>query len=75
MDFHVRIVLFFIIGCFNLDPNRVVDVILEAFEHRSHLREFYIALLRDFLDNPPTLALILAFKFSFYQVSLNFFRT
>ncbi|RWS26655.1 THO complex subunit 2-like isoform X1 [Leptotrombidium deliense] len=56
-----------LIGCFNLDPNRVLDVILECFEYRPHLHTFYIPLIERFLNNSLTLSQILAFKFGFYQ--------
>ncbi|RWS14898.1 THO complex subunit 2-like protein, partial [Dinothrombium tinctorium] len=60
-----------LIGCFNLDPNRVLDVILECFENRPHLHKFYIPLIERFLNNSSTLSQILAFKFGFYQNDLN----
>lgn len=59
---------FMFLGCFNLDPNRVLDIILECFECRLHLHKYYIPLVKCFLDNSSTLSQILAFKFCFYQV-------
>lgn len=56
-----------LIGCFNLDPNRVLDVVLEAFECRLHLEEFFVPLLTKFLCNPATISQVLGFKFTFYQ--------
>ena len=56
-----------LIGCFNLDPNRVIDVILECFECRIELHKFYIELIRRFFDNKPSLTQIIAFKFNFYH--------
>ena len=35
-----------IIGFFNLDPNRVLDIILESFECQLHMHGFYVELLR-----------------------------
>ena len=35
-----------IIGYFNLDPNRVLDIILESFECQLEQHEFFVALLR-----------------------------
>ncbi|CAG2179922.1 unnamed protein product, partial [Oppiella nova] len=54
-------------GCFNLDPNRVLDILLECFEYRIDLHNCYIPLIKEFLPNSTTLTQILAFKFSFYQ--------
>ncbi|KAH7969434.1 hypothetical protein HPB52_017999 [Rhipicephalus sanguineus] len=45
-----------LIGCFNLDPNRVLDVVLEAFECRIHLENFFVPLLTKFLCNPATIS-------------------
>lgn len=59
-------IIFSTTGCFNLDPNRVLDVVLECFECRPYLADSYISLLCNFLTNSSTLAQILAFKFSFY---------
>jgi len=55
-----------LIGCFNLDPNRVLDIILEAFEQRPRLESSFVSLIREFLDDHVTLTQVLAFKFSFY---------
>lgn len=57
-----------LIGCFNLDPNRVLDVMLESFESRLHLEKSYVPLISKFLDNETTLTQVLALKFNFYQV-------
>lgn len=64
---HTFLFLLLFIGCFNLDPNRVLDVVLECFECRPHLHSSFIPLLSNFLNNRSTLAQILAFKFSFYH--------
>nr|NP_001366034.1 THO complex subunit 2-like [Jaculus jaculus] len=58
-----------LIGCFNLDPNRVLDVILEVFECRPEYHDFFISLLESYLSmcEPQTLCHILGFKFNFYQ--------
>lgn len=58
---------FCFLGCFNLDPNRVLDVVVECFEYQPHQAHIYIPLLQKFLTNPTTLAQILAFKFSLYH--------
>ncbi|XP_045151815.1 THO complex subunit 2 isoform X3 [Echinops telfairi] len=58
-----------LIGCFNLDPNRVLDVILEVFECRPEYDDFFIPLLESYMSmcEPQTLCHILGFKFKFYQ--------
>uniref|UniRef100_A0A8B9XET8 THO complex subunit 2 n=1 Tax=Bos mutus grunniens TaxID=30521 RepID=A0A8B9XET8_BOSMU len=58
-----------LIGCFNLDPNRVLDVILEVFECRPEQDDFFISLLESYMSmcEPQTLCHILGFKFKFYQ--------
>lgn len=57
-------------GCFNLDPSRVLDVILEVFECRPEHDEFFISLLESYMSmcEPQTLCHILGSKFKFYQV-------
>ena len=56
-----------LIGYFNLDPNRVLDVILEAFECLPQNVDFFVSLLRHHTHNKDTLCQVLGFKFKFYQ--------
>lgn len=42
-------------------------MVIECFEYQPHLAYVYIPLLSKFLNNPTTLAQILAFKFSLYH--------
>ncbi|XP_015904652.2 THO complex subunit 2 [Parasteatoda tepidariorum] len=56
-----------LIGCFNLDPNRVLDVILESFECKSCHSEFFIRLLKSYFCNSETISQVIGFKFGFYQ--------
>uniref|UniRef100_W5NBA9 THO complex subunit 2 n=1 Tax=Lepisosteus oculatus TaxID=7918 RepID=W5NBA9_LEPOC len=56
-----------LIGCFNLDPNRVLDIILEVYECRSEQDEFFIPLIKCYMCEPQTLCHILGFKFQFHQ--------
>lgn len=52
-----------LIGCFNLDPNRVLDIILDSFEHHTDKSEnFFIPLLRDYMPESQRLTEVLAFK-------------
>uniref|UniRef100_A0A3Q3X0R8 THO complex subunit 2 n=1 Tax=Mola mola TaxID=94237 RepID=A0A3Q3X0R8_MOLML len=56
-----------LIGCFNLDPNRVLDIILEVYESRSDQDEFFLSLIKSYMCETLTLCHILGFKFKFYQ--------
>ncbi|XP_077163774.1 THO complex subunit 2 isoform X2 [Paroedura picta] len=58
-----------LIGCFNLDPNRVLDIILEVYEFRPEYDEFFVPLIESYMYmcEPQTLCHILGFKFKFYQ--------
>ena len=58
-----------LIGYFNLDPNRVLDIILEAFECLPQNVDFFVSLLRHHTHNKDTLCQVLGFKFKFYQKS------
>jgi len=60
-----------VIGYFNLDPNRVLDIILESFECQPSQHKFFISLLREFLPDTRTMCELLSFKFSFYLGSNN----
>ncbi len=56
-------------GCFNLDPNRVLDIILESFECRPELDDFFTQLIACYIDDREALCHVLGFKFQFYQVN------
>ncbi|XP_053328983.1 THO complex subunit 2 [Spea bombifrons] len=58
-----------LIGCFNLDPNRVLDIILEVYECRPEHDDFFVPLLESYMCmcEHQTLCHILGFKFKFYQ--------
>lgn len=58
---------FCFLGCFNLDPNRVLDIILESFECRPDHHHFFIPLLRSYMCDPKILCEVLGFKYCFYQ--------
>ena len=65
-----------IIGYFNLDPNRVLDIILESFECQLDQHDFFVSLLRDYTPDQQALNELLGFKYKFYvsEVSTNFFK-
>jgi hypothetical protein len=55
-----------------LDPNRVVDIILECFEYAPNESGRFVKLIRDFNVDQKDLFSILALKFIFCQVFFNF---
>ena len=61
-----------IIGYFNLDPNRVLDIILESFECQLDQHAFFIELLRLFTPDSQTMNELLGFKFKFYLSDVSF---
>merc|ERR1719481_1471648 len=60
-----------VIGYFNLDPNRVLDIILESFECQPNQHRFFISLLGEYLPDTRTMCELLSFKYSFYLSSNN----
>ena len=60
-----------VIGYFNLDPNRVLDIILESFECQPHQHKFFISLLGEYVPDSKTMCELISFKFSFYMSSNN----
>ncbi|XP_055886649.1 THO complex subunit 2-like [Biomphalaria glabrata] len=56
-----------LIGCFDLHSNRMLDVILEAFECHPEECLFYVPLLRAYIIDKLTLCHILGFKFHFRE--------
>ncbi|XP_022086856.1 THO complex subunit 2-like isoform X2 [Acanthaster planci] len=56
-----------LIGCFDLDPNRVLDIIMEAFECTPHMDQLFVPLLQNYMCEPLTICHMLGFKFHFYK--------
>ncbi|XP_068717940.1 THO complex subunit 2-like [Montipora capricornis] len=58
-----------LIGRFNLDPNKTLDVLLDSFECRIELEDFFLPLLKSFMEKYESSALchIMGFKFQFYK--------
>lgn len=56
-----------------MDPNRVLDIMLDAFEYHPNEENFFIALLNAYLSHyeKSTMCHILGFKFQFYKVKWN----
>uniref|UniRef100_A0A158P8F9 THO complex subunit 2 n=1 Tax=Angiostrongylus cantonensis TaxID=6313 RepID=A0A158P8F9_ANGCA len=51
-----------LIGQFNLDPNRVTDIVLECFECCASQKTFYISLLKEIKANKDYLCTLLGFN-------------
>jgi THO complex subunit 2 len=64
-----------VIGYFNLDPNRVLDIILESFECQLEQHEFFVDLLRLFTPDSQTMNELLGFKYKFYLSDVRFVFT
>ena len=56
-----------------MDPNRVLDIMLHAFEFHPNEEDFFIALLNGYLHHyeKSTLCHILGFKYQFYKVKFT----
>ena len=74
LDYTTLTDLLFLAGCFNLDPNRVLDIILEAFENQPAGHPMFVPLLREYMNDYTRLCQVLGFKFHFYQVSFMTYR-
>ena len=60
-----------VIGYFNLDPNRVLDIILESFECQLDQHEFFVELLNLFMPDKQTMNELLGFKYKFYMTEVS----
>jgi len=59
-----------LIGCFNIDPNRALDILLEAMEcHPSKSEQIFVPVIQQYLKlaEKTTLCNLLGFKFTHYQ--------
>ena len=50
-----------LIGCFNLDPNRVLDIILDSLENNIWNSDGYLVLIKNY--SSQNIAQVLGFKF------------
>ncbi len=57
-------------GRFSLDPNRALDVILEAFELHLDDKAFFVSLIALYPCEKSTFVNILGFKFQSYQLDV-----
>ncbi|CAH1103884.1 unnamed protein product [Psylliodes chrysocephalus] len=58
-----------LIGCFNLDPNRVLDVILESFETKPRDAKIFVSLINNYMNDPRIISEVLSTKFGFLRNS------
>lgn len=56
-----------LIGCFNLDPNRVLDIILESFEMRPEQHKLFIELLKSYMPNANIISELLGYKYRYFS--------
>lgn len=52
-----------LIGCFNLDPNRVLDIILESFETRPEQDKLFIPLIQSYMSDGGIICEVLGYKY------------
>lgn len=52
-----------LLGYFNLDPNRVLDILLETFENRPQDDALFIPLIRSYMSDQQVLCEVLGFKY------------
>lgn len=57
----------FRLGCFNLDPNRVLDIILESFENKAKDSRLFIPLIQCYMNDPKIICEVLGSKYIFYR--------
>ncbi|XP_055386448.1 THO complex subunit 2 [Condylostylus longicornis] len=60
-----------LIGCFNLDPNRVLDIILESFETKPENHTFFIPLLQSYMPSGSIICEVLGYKLRNFSNSVN----
>lgn len=49
-----------------MDPNRVLDIILESFESRPERWQIFIPLLRAYMPNGTIICEVLGYKFRYF---------
>ena len=61
-----------LIGYFDIDPNRMVDLVIESFEYHLEYSNIYVDLLNLLHFDQITLCQLIGFKFQQYQVKILF---
>ena len=59
-----------LIGYFDIDPNRMLDLVIESFEYHLQYTQIYVDLLHLLHFDQTTLCQLIGFKFQQYQVKL-----
>lgn len=54
-----------------MDPNRVLDIILESFEARPHLDKLFISLIKNYMGDAQVICEVLGFKLGDMEVLEN----
>lgn len=57
-----------LIGYFDIDPNRMLDLVIESFEYHLQYTDIYVNLLQLLHFDQTTLCQLIGFKFQQYQV-------
>lgn len=55
-----------------MDPNRVLDIILESFEARPQLDALFIPLIKSYMADPHVISEVLGFKLSNMEILDNY---
>lgn len=55
-----------------MDPNRVLDIILESFEARPYLEELFIPLIKGYMGDPQVISEVLGFKLGNMEILENY---
>ncbi|CAH1128850.1 unnamed protein product [Ceutorhynchus assimilis] len=58
-----------LIGCFNLDPNRVLDIILESFENKPKDAHIFVPLIKSYINDSSIISEVLCTKLAFLKNS------
>lgn len=54
-----------------MDPNRVLDIILESFENKPNDSHLFIPLIKSYMNDPKIISEVLGSKYSFLRNSEN----
>ena len=63
-----------LIGYFDIDPNRMLDLVIESFENHVEHSKIYVSLLHLLHFDKITLCQLIGFKFQQYQVNKSLYR-
>lgn len=60
-----------LIGCFNLDPNRVLDIVLESFETHPEHSKLFIPLLESYTADGNIICEVLGYKYRHFATATS----